>query len=194
MAALAVVYHSKDGHTKIMAEGVCAGASSVAGVETELFVVEAKQIIEGRWKNDAMLSALDGVDAIVFGCPTYMGNISGAFKLFLDATLQRWSSRAWVDKVAAGFTVSSTPGGDKQNTLVSLATCAMQLGMIWVGLEQIPLNPKELNRLSFYLGAAGQAQYGGSEASLYPGDRETGALLGQRVARIARTLEVGRQG
>jgi len=194
MATLAVVYHSRDGHTKLMAEGVQAGASGVEGVEATLFVIAPEDIAEGRWRNDRLLAALDGMDAIIFGSPTYMGNISGPFKLFLDATLQRWSSRTWVDKVAAGFTVSSTPSGDKQNTLVSLATCALQLGMIWVGLEQIPVNPKALNRLGFCLGAAGQALYGGSAAALHVGDQETGAMLGQRVARVTRTLETGRRG
>jgi len=114
-----------------------------------------------------------------------MGGVSGPMKAFLDATLHRWYQRRWVDKVAAGFTVSSTPSGDKLSTLTSLVVCAMQHGMLWVGLDQSPLNAEGLNRLSFYLGVGGQAEFGGAEVAIHAPDRATGVLLGARVARIA---------
>ena len=191
MVNVAVLYHSGSGHTRIMAEAVRDGAASEAGVEAQLYAIVGADIAEGRWKGDEILESLDAADAIIFGCPTYMGSVSAQMKAFLDATLQRWTSRAWVDKVAAGFTVSSTPSGDKLNALTTISICAMQLGMIWVGLDQTPLNSQGLNRLSFYLGAGGQAQYGGPEVAIHSGDRETGGLLGARVARVTRTLHLG---
>lgn len=188
MANVAVVYHSDSGHTKILAEAVLEGASSVDGTKATLHEVDRRAIVEGRFEGEEMLAELDGADAIVFGCPTYMGGISGPMKAFVDATLNRWYARKWSDKLAAGFTVSSTPSGDKLNTLMGLQVAAMQLGMIWVGLDQSPLNPDGLNRLSFYLGVGGQAEYGGEETAIDPGDRATGVLLGARVARLAGRL------
>ena len=46
-----------------------------------------------------------------------MGGPAAQFKAFADATGERWYRGAWRDKLAAGFTVSSGPSGDKLNTL-----------------------------------------------------------------------------
>ena len=191
MTTVAVVYHSDSGTTKLMAEGVCEGAASVAGVKAELYAIERSQIIEGRLQDETLLESLDAADAIIFGCPTFMGDVSGPMKVFLDATLERWYAGAWSGKVAAGFTVSGTPGGDKLNTLQSLLTSAMQLGMLWVGVDQNPVNREGRNRLGFYLGAAGQPVYGSQEPRLQDGDRETGVAHGARVAEFAKRLGSG---
>jgi len=188
VARVAVVYHSDGGHTKILAEAVHEGAASVDGTDAQLHAIDRRAIVEGRFADEPLLAALDAADAIVLGCPTYMGGVSGPMKAFVDATLGRWAKRTWSDKLAAGFTVSSTPSGDKLNTLMGLQVAAMQLGMIWVGLDQSPLNPQGLNRLSFYLGVGGQAQYGGAEVAIDPGDRATGVVFGARIARLANRL------
>ena len=73
---------------------------------------------------------------------------------------------------------------------MGLVIHAMQHGMIWIGLDQVPLNPDRLNRLSFYLGAAGQARYGQDESALHDGDRETGVLHGARIADFAQKLAI----
>lgn len=185
MTTVAVVYHSDSGHTQILAEAIREGAGSVDGVEVALHRVERAAITEGRFEDEALLQALDASDAILFGCPTYMGGISGPMKAFVDATLNRWATRAWSDKLAGAFTVSSTPSGDKLNTLMGLHVAAMQLGMVWIGLDQSPINPEGLNRLSFYIGVGAQAQYGGDDTAIDPGDRATGVLFGTRVARLA---------
>lgn len=188
MTTLAVVYHSDSGHTRIMAEGVHEGADSVEGVDSKLYSIERSAIVEGRFDNEALLESLDAADAIIFGCPTFMGNVSAPMKAFIDATLSRWYAGAWSGKVAAGFTVSGTPSGDKLNALMGLVTSAMQLGMIWVGADQSPINTEGRNRLGFYLGAGGQAEYGSDDTAIHPGDRQTGVAHGIRVARIAQRL------
>ncbi len=75
------------------------------------------------------------------------------------------------------------------NTLTTMAICAMQLGMIWVGQDQTPLNDKGINRLSFYFGAAGQAMQEPPEEAPNEQDKETGRLLGVRVAHLAVKLK-----
>ena len=165
MATVSVVYHSGTGHTRKMAEAVHAGVASVEGVEAHLLSIEGKDIVEGRWKNDEMMSLLDQSDAIIFGSPTYMGCVSGQMKCFMDATAERYFSRAWVNKLASAFTVSGGPSGDKLNTLNTLATLGMQLGMIWVGLEQTPYNDAGINRLSFLLRCSWAGPTGASRGS-----------------------------
>lgn len=134
------------------------------------------------------MKTLESSDAIIFGSPTYMGCVSGQMKSFLDATAEPYFSRTWVDKVASGFSVSGGPSGDKLNTLMTFSTCAMQLGIIWVGLEETPFNDSGINRLSFYFGAAGQALEEPVEDAPNAQDKDTGKLLGLRVAKITKNL------
>jgi NAD(P)H dehydrogenase (quinone) len=185
---IAVIFHSSTGTTRKMAEAVHAGAVSVQGVRGGLHEIRAADIADGRWKNDALLIQLDAADAIVLGCPTFMGGPSAQMKAFLDATLSRWYSRAWADKLCAAFTVSSTPSGDKLHTLTALAVTALQHGMIWVGVEQSPLNAQQPNRLGVYVGAAGQADYSTQPPGVQAPDLRTGESLGARVARLALRL------
>ncbi|WP_292831862.1 flavodoxin family protein [Nostoc sp. JL33] len=96
--------------------------------------------VNGRWKNDEGLEKLNQADAIVFGSPTYMGGVAAQFKAFIDAASEVWFRQGWKDKIAAGFTHSSSPSGDKQGTLLYLAMNAAQHGMIWVNVgDLLPL-------------------------------------------------------
>jgi len=120
-----------------------------------------------------------------------MGGPSAQLKSFLDATVSRWVTRAWANKLAAAFTVSATPSGDKLHTLTSIAVTAMQLGMIWVGVEETTRDASAPNRLSVYMGAAGQADYSTNPPAVVAADLRTGELLGARVAKLALRLRAG---
>ncbi|MBM4383211.1 MAG: NAD(P)H-dependent oxidoreductase [Deltaproteobacteria bacterium] len=188
MTEIAVVYHSTTGTTKRLAQAVHVGAGGVAGARASLHAIVGDDIREGRFSNNALFAQLDAADAIIFGSPTFMGGPSAQLKAFLDATVSRWVTRAWANKLAAAFTVSATPSGDKLNTLTSIAVTAMQLGMIWVGVEETTRDPSAPNRLSVYMGAAGQADYGTNPPGVVAADLRTGELLGARVAKLALRL------
>ncbi|MFM7344401.1 MAG: flavodoxin family protein [Tagaea sp.] len=184
MAEVAIVYHSGFGHTKVLAEAVAKGAASVAGTQVDLIpVAEA----EGK------AAILDAADAIVFGSPTYMGDVSGPFKTWADSTGKVWYGQGWKDKLAAGFTNSNSPSGDKLNALQSMWTLAMQHSMIWVSVGIMPQTEKDglvLNRLGSFGGAMATSL---NEA---PGpnnpsqdDQATGAALGKRGAEFAKKLK-----
>lgn len=182
MIKLAIVYFSGSGHTAQMAEAVARGAREVANVEVQLYALQGKDIQDGRFKNDSLLTQLDACDAIIFGSPTYMGGPAAQFKAFADATGERWFKATWKDKLAAGFTVSGGPSGDKLSTLHYFFTLAMQHGMIWVGLTESPFNDKGINRLSSYSGVMGQAMQEPPEVAPNEADKLTGESLGRRVA------------
>ncbi|WP_031017824.1 flavodoxin family protein [Streptomyces rimosus] len=114
---VAVAYHSGYGHTAVLAEAVRDGAAD-AGATVHL--VKVDEIAEEQW------GLLDAADAIVFGSPTYMGTASGAFHVFAEATSKRYVSRAWQDKLAAGFTNSGSKSGDKLHTLQFFTVLAAQ--------------------------------------------------------------------
>lgn len=186
-AKVCVIYHSGFGHTARVAEAVAAGVREVEGVEChEVPVEEVADAEAGAW------SVIDDADAMIFGCPTYMGSPSAGIKNFMELTSSRWMAQKWTDKLAAGFTNSGSHNGDKQNTLVGLATFAAQHGMVWINLNILPGNNSskgtvdDLNRLGSCLGAMSQANIDqGPEVVPPKADLDTARRLGERVARCA---------
>ncbi|GLH72460.1 FMN reductase [Geothrix limicola] len=173
MSQIAIVYHSGFGHTKVVAEQVKAGAESVPGTKARLISVEE---VDAHWAD------LEAADAIVFGSPTYMGNVSGPFKTFMDASSKAWFEQKWKDKLAAGFTISGSPSGDKLNTLQSLMIFAMQHGMVWVGNAEMPYNEEGINRLGSFSGVMAQAGQVAPEVEPNAADRKSAERLGHRLA------------
>ncbi len=183
MSKSIVVYHSGYGHTKVVAEHVAKGAAAA------LVAISAEgEISEEEWQ------ALDAADAIIFGSPTYMGNVSWQFKKFADATSKAWFTRKWQDKVFGGFTNSASPSGDKQVTLIALQTLASQHGGIWVSLGLPPANLKastvaEVNNLGGSVGVLARSPSDASVDEVHSGDLQTALLYGERVASIAAKLK-----
>jgi multimeric flavodoxin WrbA len=173
MSQIAIVFHSGFGHTKVLAEQVKAGVETVPGARATLIPVEE---VEARWAD------LEAADAIAFGSPTYMGNVSGPFKTFMDASSKPWLERKWQDKLAAGFTISGSPSGDKLNTLQSLMIFAMQHGMVWIGHSDLPYNEEGINRLGSFTGLMAQAGQVAPEVEPNAADRKSAVRLGQRLA------------
>lgn len=183
MKKIAIIYHSAHGHTEFFAQHVLAGAQSREGITASLLKAETLTA------NPERLLDFDG---FIWGSPTYLGGVSGTFKSFMDATGGLWRKQALKGKLAAGFTVSSLPAGDKQSTLLSMITFAMQHGMIWVGNPILPEQhsgvpyDEAANRLGSWSGAMGQAGHGSAAESFVPGDLKTARLFG---ANFAATLE-----
>lgn len=190
MSKVAIVYHSGYGHTHEQAKAVAAGASSVPGVIAELIRIE-----KADQDFAPILARLEQADAIIFGSPTYMGSVSGVFKVFMDATSKVWGK--WTDKVSGAFTNSASQNGDKLNTLIQLAIFAAQHGMTWVSLGLMPGNnstkgsPEDLNRLGSFIGAMGQSPADlGPEHGPSKSDLKTAEHLGRRIAQAAQRLRV----
>ena len=188
MATVYIVYHSGFGHTTLQAEAVHRGAVSVPGSRAEIRTTD---------EASANLDELDQADAIIFGCPTYMGNMSADMKKFIEVAAKKWFTLAWKDKIAGAFTNSSSFSGDKLNTLIGLVINAMQHGMIYVGtgLHPSPNRPEDfqhpagpspdaINRLGSFTGPMSASfQIAPPDAPL-PGDLQTAELYGKRIAEI----------
>jgi NAD(P)H dehydrogenase (quinone) len=190
MSTVSIIYFSGFGHTAKLAEAVHRGAASVSGVKAHLLAIDGKDIVEGRYKNEAVMAQLDASDAIIFGSPTYMGGPSAQFKTLADASSASWFRSAWRDKLAAGFTVSNSPSGDKFSTLQYFFTLAMQHGMIWVGLGEMPLQANGVNRLGSFGGVMAQAGQEPTEVAPNAADKLTGEILGRRVATLAAKIKL----
>ena len=179
MTKLAIIYHSAHGHTEHIARRVLEGARQVEGVEAHL--VRAEDIASRP-------SDLVDFDGFILGSPTYLGGVSGPFKSFMDATGGLWRKQVLKGKLAAGFTVSSLPAGDKQSTLMSMFIFAMQHGMLWVGNPILPEQhsgvpyDEAANRLGSWSGLMAQAGHSAPADSFVPGDVKTARMFGRNFA------------
>ena len=181
MKQISIIYFSGSGSTKKFAEAIYKGAATVSGANMNLLSIEGGDIVNGRYKNDKVINLLDGSDTIIFGAPTYMGGVAAQFKAFADATVGSWYQQKWKNKIAAGFTVSGTPNGDKLNTLQYLQALAMQHGMVWIGTGEMPMQPNGVNRLAAWLGAMAQSIQGDTDL-VQADDLLSGEVFGKRIA------------
>lgn len=185
MKKLAVIYHSAHGHTEHIARQVAKGAGSVPGIEVHL--VKAEELT-------SMPNNLLAFDGFLFGSPTYLGGVSGTFKNFMDATGGLWRTQQLKGKLAAGFTVSSLPAGDKQSTLISLFTFCMQHGMLWVGNPILPEQHRGVpydeaaNRLGSWSGLMAQAGHSAAADAFVIGDIKTAGMFGRNFAETSRRI------
>ncbi|WP_030271754.1 flavodoxin family protein [Streptomyces sp. NRRL B-24484] len=181
--SVAIAYHSGYGHTARQAEFVRQGAEEVAGTTVHLIAVD--QITDEQW------AQLDAADAIIFGSPTYLGDVSAAFRTFVEKTSGRWMQQQWKDKLAAGFVNSGAKSGDKLHALQSLSVFAAQHSMMWVSLGLLPgwnkstASEFDLNRLGVWLGAAAQSNGDQGADAMHKSDLATAEHLGRRVAEQA---------
>ncbi|WEK47971.1 MAG: flavodoxin family protein [Candidatus Andeanibacterium colombiense] len=186
MSSVAIVYHSGFGHTHILAQEVARGVED-GGAQAVLLQIEP-----GQHEFDDFFGQIAQADAVILGSPTYMGTVSGPMKIFMDASAKPYFVKEWKDKLAAAFTVSASPSGDKLNTLTTLAIFAAQHGMLWIGTGQNPGNNDDTsaatdaeNRLGSFLGMMSQAANDSPEVTPRAGDRATARSLGRRVALAA---------
>jgi NAD(P)H dehydrogenase (quinone) len=186
MTTVAIPYHSGYGHTEVLALKVAEGVRDAGQTPVLLKIENAAQDFT------PFLDEITKADAVIFGAPTYMGDVSGVFKVFADATASVFFTGAWKDKLAAGFTNSHSFAGDKGHALASLTILAAQHGMNWVNLGLAPPNvtaaergPDTINRVGSFIGVAAQSDNASTDITPPAGDRETARLLGERVAKAA---------
>jgi len=93
---LLIVYYSKTGNTKRMAEEIAKGAKK-AGVKVVVKEVE-----------ECNIEDLVKADGIVIGSPTYFSNVSWQIKKLIDESIALYRGRKLKNKVGGCFTSAGT--------------------------------------------------------------------------------------
>jgi NAD(P)H dehydrogenase (quinone) len=119
MPKILIVYYSRTGNTRKMAE-LIAKAAQDGGGEVTLKTVA-----------DARLEDLQAADAIVLGSPTYYGHSAGPMRTFLDSSVKLHGRLA--GKVGAAFASSHNIGGGNETTVLDLLHALLIHGMIVQG-------------------------------------------------------------
>ena len=114
-----VLYYSKSGHTKGLAEEVAKGVES-AGVKAAL------KHTDDVTKEDFLDSA-----GIIAGSPVYFGVMAWQLKKVFDEFVG--TRKKMENKVGAAFATGGHQTGGKETTIFSILQCMLIYGMVVVG-------------------------------------------------------------
>jgi len=190
-----VLYYSRTGAVKHMAQLVARGIDSTPGARTRIRTVPAvstvceavEPAIPDSGAPYAELRDLEECIGVALGSPTRFGNMAAPLKYFLDSTSGLWLRGALSGKPAAVFTSTGTLHGGQETTLLSMMLPLLHHGMLIVGL---PYGEPELTTT-----ASGGTPYGASHVAGPNADRPVTEdeqrlciALGKRLASAALKL------
>ena len=195
MKDILILYYSRNGATRQLAECIAEGVSQVSGIEARLRTVPPVSAtceatapeIPSSGAPYAELSDLEECCGLALGSPTRFGNMAAPLKYFLDNTAPLWLRGALVGKPAAVFTSTGSMHGGQETTLVSMMLPLLHHGMLLVG---IPYTQPELMATSSGGTPYGASHFSGAEGSapITPEERKLATALGKRLAEYALKL------
>ena len=115
-----VIYHSRSGNTKRLAEAIAMGVKEVQGVTSLVKPV-----------NDVTKDDFISSDGIIAGSPVYFGSMAAELKAVFDKFVG--VRKKMGDKVGAAFATSGDLTGGKETTILSIIQAFLIYGMIVVG-------------------------------------------------------------
>ena len=195
MKEILVLYYSRYGAVKEMAQLVARGVEQVPGMAARLRTVPRVsttcEAIEPTVPDSgapyAELSDLAECAGVALGSPTRFGNMAAPMKYFWDSTSDLWLKGALSGKPAAVFTSTASLHGGQETTLVSMMLPLLHHGMVIVGL---PYTEPDL-----LLTTSGGTPYGpshvagaGNDRAVTDAEKRLCLALGRRLAGIAAKL------
>ena len=154
-----ILYYSKGGNTRKLADAITEGADQVDGIEAVL-----------RHAKDVTKDDFVSAGGLIVGSPVYFGTMAAQLKKVLDDFVG--VRRKMENKVGAAFTTAGDASGGKETTMMSIIQALLIYGMIIVG---DPLSAT---------GHYGTSCVGAPDA----GTLENGRKLGRRVAELVKQL------
>jgi NAD(P)H dehydrogenase (quinone) len=191
-----VLYYSRHGATRKLAELIAQGIESVSGCEAVLRTVPAVSAVSEATESAVPssgapyveLADLENCAGLALGSPTRFGNMAAPLKYFIDGSSAQWLSGALAGKPACVFTSTGSLHGGQESTLLSMMLPLLHHGMLMLGL---PYSEPALMAT-----ASGGSPYGATHWSGISGDKtiseDTRALaiaLGKRLATTAKKLQ-----
>ena len=191
-----VLYYSRHGATRKLAEFIAQGIESLPGVEARLRTVPAVSTVAEAVEPDipregapyVELQDLAECAGLALGSPTRFGNMAAAMKYFLDGTATDWLAGTLSGKPAVVFTSTGSLHGGQEATLLSMMIPLLHHGMLVMGLPYT--HPELMNT------ASGGSPYGATHWAGIDGDKPVtedekrlAIALGRRLAEAAAKLQ-----
>ena len=190
-----VLFYSRHGATRKLAELIAQGVESVPGCDARLRTVPAVSSVIEVGVPELPLAGAPYVElddlrdcaGLALGSPTRFGNMASSMKYFWDGTAAEWLSGTLVGKPACVFTSTGSLHGGQETTLLSMMIPLFHHGLMVLGL---PYTEPALMRTG-----SGGTPYGASHWSGIDGDKaitndekHLAVALGRRLAETARKL------
>jgi len=142
MPEILVLYYSRTGSVRQMAQFVTRGVEMVPGMRARLRTVPAvststeatEPTVPDNGAPYVEHKDLQECAGLALGSPTRFGNMAAPMKYFLDGLGALWLRGTMVGKPATVFTASSSMHGGQETTLLSMMLPLMHHGMIIVSL------------------------------------------------------------
>lgn len=195
MINILVLYYSRHGAVKQMAELVARGIESVPSAAAIIRTVPpVSPVTEATApaipESGAIYATLDDLqhcDGLALGSPTRFGNMAAPLKYFLDTASPLWLNGKLVNKPATVFTSTASLHGGQESTLLSMMLPLFHLGFLLMG---IPYTEPDLNNT-----VTGGTPYGASHFSGTDGkkpiseeEKRLCLCMGKRLAEITLRL------
>ncbi len=189
-----VLYYSRHGTTRKLAEQIAVGIDAVAGAHARLRTVPtvapvtqlAAPAVPADGAPYVEARDLQECGGLALGSPTRFGNMAASMKYFLDGTSSAWLAGTLVGKPAAVFTSTSSLHGGQESTLLSMMLPLLHHGMLIVGLPYSEPDVGTTTSGGGPYGASHLARHNG--ASLTGEERRLAIALGRRLATTALKL------
>lgn len=154
-----VLYFSKGGNTKKLAESIAKGVDGVDGVEAAL-----------KHTSEVTKDDFTNAQGVIAGSPVYFGLMASELKKIFDDFVG--VRKKMEGKVGAAFATSADASGGKETTMMSIHQALLIYGMIIAG-DPIAAT-----------GHYGVSCVGAPDEKI----RKNGELLGERLANLAKKL------
>ncbi|WP_306393697.1 NAD(P)H:quinone oxidoreductase [Telluria beijingensis] len=193
--SILVLYYSRHGATRKLAELIAQGIDSVPGAEARLRTVPpvssvAEATAPGIPDQGSPYVELDDLRecaGLALGSPTRFGNMAASMKYFLDGTATDWVNGTLSGKPAVVFASTGSLHGGQEATLLSMMIPLLHHGMMVMGLPYT--HPELMNT------ASGGSPYGATHWAGVDGkrpvtedERTLSIALGRRLAEAALKL------
>ena len=192
---LLVLYYSRHGATRQLAELIAEGIESVPGATARLRTVPEVSAVCEATESDIPASGppyvehkdLEECAGLALGSPTRFGNMASAVKYFLDNSTSQWLSGSLIGKPACVFTSTGSMHGGQESTLLSMMVPLMHHGMLMVGL---PYSQPELMNTQTGGSPYGVTHFAKADGSapISAEEKKLALAQGQRLAEIALKL------
>lgn len=187
-----VLFYSRHGATRELAELIASGVDSVAGCTARVRTVPNISAVCEAVEPDIPAQGAPYVEAhdleecagLALGSPTRFGNMAAPMKYFLDQTTPQWLSNVLAGKPACVFTSTGSLHGGQESTLLSMMLPLLHHGMLIVGLPY--------SEAALMTTKSGGSPYGVTHHALPDGsqritddEKKLAVAQGKRLANIA---------
>lgn len=191
-----VLYYSRYGAVKQMAQHIARGIESVSGIEARIRTVPAvspnteatEPSIPESGAPYATLDDLKNCAGLALGSPTRFGNMAAPMKYFIDSTSSLWLGGNLVNKPATVFSSTASLHGGQETTLLSMMLPLFHLGFVLAG---VPFTESELTTTKSGGTPYGTTHHAGAESKNPLSDDEAKLCFaqGKRIAELALKLK-----